>query len=205
MQLRAEAEPELPTGQLSHPPQPDRRIQARAPPAAGRAFTSYLMRSGGVVCRPVLLTATRMSNGTPTNTSVGACMLTVSPGRRRTTESAEIPSKPSSALPTTCIHTLCVWTASANIKPAPATAAHPFGVICTRRTPAVGTTDSATDRDRDRGQAPRQPPRRQRRGRRILRHAIPGQRPLAGARADARARTARGPSRRPVRRTHGHR
>ena len=65
--------------------------------------------------------------------------MTATPSRRRITESAEIPSSPTSALPTTCIHTLRVCTAIANITLAPTTAAQPFEVIRTRRGRGLAT------------------------------------------------------------------
>src|SRR5450432_1177124 len=104
------------------------------------------MRSGGLGRFLVLCTTTSTANDSPAIASGWRCTCTITSLRRRTTESHETPSRPTRPAPTTCIHTLPVWPASANIRPAPPAAAHPLGVIRTRRTSAEGATRSATDR-----------------------------------------------------------
>src|SRR5664279_263763 len=117
---------------------------------SSESFSSDLMRSGGLRRLPGLCTRTRTPNDSPTVTFDGHWASTCAP--QRLLDSHETPSSPTRPAPTTCIHTLPVWPASANIRPAPVAAAHPFGAIRTRRTSAESWIESATDRYRHRGQ-----------------------------------------------------
>src|SRR5450432_1543806 len=110
------------------------------------------MRSGGLGRFLVLCTTTSTANDSPAIASGWRCTCTITSLRRRTTENHETPSSPTRPAPTTCIHTLPVWPARANIRPAPPAAAHPLGAIFTRRTSAEGEIGSATDRYGHRGQ-----------------------------------------------------